>query len=186
MPWQMPSPTSASQAQALRLLAQPKINICSLFGCSARLTRILQVARARSSLVHVDVSRLRGTRTSHGAPTHPRGQRRKQHLIAGIERGQTRNDEVGLSGRCSSLADAASSPRDAAAAASAASAASATSAAASAASATSAAASAASATPGQLFAQPRCLLVEDVERPQADVGDFLLIEGDFGSPYGAL
>jgi hypothetical protein len=116
-----------------------------------------------------------------------------------VEPGQARPRRpasVNVIGKCSSLADAANSPRPtAAAAAASAAAASAASAAApaapaastaSAASATSGAASAtsatASATSGKLFAEPGCsgvLLVEDIERPQADVGDFLLIESDF-------
>jgi len=79
-----------------------------------------------------------------------------------------------------------------AAASAAASAASATAAATSTASTTSAAASAASAATaalGLLFAEPArpgVFLVEDKERPQADVGNFFLIESDFGNPCGVL
>jgi hypothetical protein len=80
------------------------------------------------------------------------------------------------------LADAANAPRPAASATATAAAAAATAAA----SAASAAASASSAAPtpaasGKLFAEPGrsgVLLVEDIECPQADVGDFLFIEGD--------
>jgi len=88
-----------------------------------------------------------------------------------------------------SLADTANSPRQAAAAASAAAAAAAaTAAAAAAASAASAApaasaAAAASAASGKFFPKSGrfgVFLVEDVERPQADVGDFFLTESDLG------
>ena len=86
------------------------------------------------------------------------------------------------------LADTANSPRQTAAAASAAAASAAASAAAAAASAASAAApaaaaAAASAASGKLFAESgrsSVFLVEDVERPQADVGDFFLTESDLG------
>src|SRR5262249_35063086 len=81
-----------------------------------------------------------------------------------------------------SLADAANSPRQAAAAASAAAAATAAAAAAAAASAAPAAA-AASAASGKFFPKSGrfgVFLVEDVERPQADVGDFFLTESDLG------
>jgi hypothetical protein len=85
------------------------------------------------------------------------------------------------------LAEAANSPRRTAAAAAPAAPAAAAASAASAASATASAAPAASAAPtarpGNLFAEPGCsgsLLIEDVERPQADVGDFFLVEGDLG------
>src|SRR6516225_5861988 len=80
-----------------------------------------------------------------------------------------------------SLADTANSPRQAAPAAAAAAAAAAASAA-SAAPAASAAA-AASAASGKLFpksGRPGVFLVEDVERPQADVVDFFLTESDLG------
>jgi len=82
--------------------------------------------------------------------------------------------------QCSALAKAANAPWPAASATAAAASASATASAASAAT----AASSAAATPaasGKLFAEPGrsgVLLVEDIERPQADVGDFLFIEGD--------
>src|SRR5262244_3585011 len=79
------------------------------------------------------------------------------------------------------LADTANSPRQAAAAASAAAAA-ATAAAAAAASAASAAAAAPAAS-GEFFpksGRSGVFLVEDVERPQADVGDFFLTESDLG------
>ena len=77
------------------------------------------------------------------------------------------------------LADTANSPRQTAAAASAAAA----SAAAAAASTASAAPAAAAAASGKFFPESGrsgVFLVEDVERPQADVGDFFLIEGDLG------
>src|SRR6516164_5429884 len=70
------------------------------------------------------------------------------------------------------LADTANSPRQAAAAASAA-----------AASAASAAPAAAAAASGEFFpksGRSGVFLVEDVERPQADVGDFFLTESDLG------
>jgi len=86
-----------------------------------------------------------------------------------------------------SLADTANSPRQAAAAASAAPAAAAAAAAAAASAASAApaasAAAAASAASGKLFpksGRPGVFLVEDVERPQADVGDFFLTESDLG------
>jgi len=82
------------------------------------------------------------------------------------------------------LADTANSPRQAAAAASAAAAsAAAASAAAAAASAASAAPAAAAAASGEFFpksGRSGVFLVEDVERPQADVGDFFLTESDLG------
>src|SRR5215831_4603790 len=74
-----------------------------------------------------------------------------------------------------SLADTANSPRQTAAAASAAAAAAAAAAA--------TAAPAASAAPGKFFPKSRrsgIFLVEDVERPQADVGDFFFTESDLG------
>jgi hypothetical protein len=98
---------------------------------------------------------------------------------------------VNVIGKCSSLADAANSPRPTAAAASAAAAS--TASAASAASATTSAApaasaaSAASATSGKLLAEPGCsrgFLVEDIERRQAHVGDFLLAESDLVRRHG--
>src|SRR5262249_25310217 len=82
------------------------------------------------------------------------------------------------------LADTANSPRQAAAAASAAAAsAAAASAAAAAASAASAAPAAAAAASSKFFpksGRSGVFLVEDVERPQADVGDFFLTESDLG------
>jgi hypothetical protein len=80
------------------------------------------------------------------------------------------------------LADLATSPGQAAAAAASATA-TAPSAAATAASAAASAASAASAPLCNLFPEvgrAGVLLVEDVERPQADVGDFFLIESELG------
>jgi hypothetical protein len=88
-----------------------------------------------------------------------------------------------------SLADTANSPRQTAAAASAAAASAAAASAASAAGAAASAASAASATSaasaasGKPFAKSGrsgVFLVEDVECPQADVGDFFLTESDLG------
>src|SRR6516164_11134882 len=86
-----------------------------------------------------------------------------------------------------SLADTANSPRQAAAAASAAPAAAAAAAAAAASAASAApaasAAAAASAASGKFFpksGRSGVFLVEDVERPQADVGDFFLTESDLG------
>jgi hypothetical protein len=78
-----------------------------------------------------------------------------------------------------SLADTANSPRQATAAASAAAAAAASAAAAAASAAS--AAPAASAASGKFFpksGRSGVFLVEDVERPQADVGDFFLTESD--------
>src|ERR1700675_2992239 len=86
---------------------------------------------------------------------------------------------VNVIGPWSGLARAAGPPRPAAAAAS--YAAAYTASATPAASATSAA-SAASATPGHLYAalgRCRVFLVEEIERRQADVGDFLLAKRDF-------
>src|SRR5262245_12324953 len=83
-----------------------------------------------------------------------------------------------------SLADAANSPRQAATAASAAAAATAAAAAAAAAaSAAPAAPAAAAAASGKFFpksGRSGVFLVEDVERAQADVGDFFLTESDLG------
>jgi hypothetical protein len=83
-----------------------------------------------------------------------------------------------------SLADTANSPRQAAAAASAAAAsAAAAAAAAAAASAASAAPAAAAAASSKFFpksGRSGVFLVEDVERPQADVDDFFLTESDLG------
>src|SRR5215471_14895079 len=83
-----------------------------------------------------------------------------------------------------SLADTANSPRQAAAAASAAAAAAAAAAASAASAAPAAsAAAAASAASGKFFPKSGrfgVFLVEDVERPQADVGDFFLTESDLG------
>ena len=90
------------------------------------------------------------------------------------------------------LADGATAPRQAAAttAATAATAAAtaATSAAASAASAASAAAATSAATAGHLFTErrPEVLLVEDIERAEADVGDLFLGEGEPRSRRGIL
>src|SRR5215813_5557128 len=82
------------------------------------------------------------------------------------------------------LADTANSPRQAAAATSAAAAsAAAAAAAAAAASAASAAPAAAAAASSKFFpksGRSGVFLVEDVERPQADVGDFFLTESDLG------
>jgi hypothetical protein len=86
---------------------------------------------------------------------------------------------VRVVGRCADLAPAATTPgRAAAAAAAAANAASPTASAAAA----PAAAAAAPATPGNFLTDLRCrsvFFVEDVERRQTDVGDFLLTEKDF-------
>ena len=118
--------------------------------------------------------------------------RRKQGTIGRVEPHQPGHDlaSVNVIG-APSLADAANSPRQAAAAASAASAAAAaaacaaaaTASAATSAAAPAAAAAAASAASGKLFAESGrsgVFLVEDVERPQADVGDFFLTESDLG------
>ena len=81
------------------------------------------------------------------------------------------------------LADTANSPRQTAAAASAAAASAAATTAAAAAASAASAAPTASAASGKSFAKSGrsgVFLVEDVERPQADVGDFFLIEGDLG------
>jgi hypothetical protein len=87
---------------------------------------------------------------------------------------------VRVAGRCAVLAPAATTPgRAAASAAATARAASPT---ASAAAAPAAAAAAAPATPGNFLTDLRCrgvFFVEDVERRQTDVGDFLLTEKDF-------
>src|SRR5262249_60072336 len=80
-----------------------------------------------------------------------------------------------------SLADTANSPRQAAAAASAAATSAATAPAAAAAASAASAASAAPAASCKSFPKSRrsgVFLVEDVERPQADVGDFFLTESD--------
>src|SRR5262249_62043383 len=80
-----------------------------------------------------------------------------------------------------SLADRATPPRQAAAAASAAATSAATAAAAAAAASAASAASAAPAASCKSFPKSRrsgVFLVEDVERPQADVGDFFLTESD--------
>jgi hypothetical protein len=89
-----------------------------------------------------------------------------------------------------SLADTANSPRQAAAAASAAAASAAAASAAAAAASAASAAAAASAASGKFFpksGRSGVFLVEDVERPQADVGDFFLTERDLrrgGIPRG--
>ncbi len=86
------------------------------------------------------------------------------------------------------LADGATAPRQAATATAAAAATAATSAAASAASATSAAAAASAATSGHLFTErrPEILLVEDIERAEADIGDLFLGEGEPRARRGIL
>jgi hypothetical protein len=88
--------------------------------------------------------------------------------------------QVSTQSECLGLADGATAPRQAAAATAATTAPAATSAAASAASATSAAAATSAATSGHLFTErrPEVLLVEDIERAEADVGDLLFGEGE--------
>ena len=117
--------------------------------------------------------------------------RRKQGTIGRVEPNQPGHDlaSVNVIG-APSLTDTANAPRQAAAAASAAAAAAAAAACAAAAAASAAtsaaapaAAAAASAASGKLFAESgrsSVFLVENVERAQADVGDFFLIEGDLG------
>jgi len=97
--------------------------------------------------------------------------------------------QVSTQSECPGLADGATAPRQAAAATAATAAATAaTSAAASAASATSAAAATSAATSGHLFTKrrPEVLLVEDIERAEADVGDLLLGEGEPRARRGIL
>src|ERR1700730_14864197 len=80
------------------------------------------------------------------------------------------------------LTPAATSPGQAATAATAAAATASPASSAAAATTAASAAAATSAAPCNLFAEPVCssvFLVEDVERPQADVGDFLFTESDF-------
>lgn len=89
----------------------------------------------------------------------------------------------------SPLAEAAGSPRQTAVAAAASTAPPASAAAAAAASAASAASAAAASASRKLYARLGCsrvFLVEDIERPQTDVGDFFLAESDFMTRYGLL
>jgi hypothetical protein len=112
--------------------------------------------------------------------------RRKQHIIGRVEPGQPGHDiaSVNVIGARSSLAEAATASKRQTAASAAASAAAAAAAAAAATAASAASTSpAASAASGKFFpksGRSGVFLVEDVERPQADVGDFFLTESDLG------
>jgi hypothetical protein len=122
--------------------------------------------------------------------SHPQGQRCNQRIMAGSNLIEPGHDEtIRQRNRTAPelSADAARTPRQAAAAATAAAATTAaTSGAATATSATSAAAATSAAT-GHLLTEPRSagvLLVENEERSQADVGDLLLAEGEPRSRRG--
>ena len=124
--------------------------------------------------------------------SHPQGQRRNQRMMAGSNLIEPGHDETirQRNRKAPQLADAARSPRQAAAATTATTATTAaTSGAATATSAAPAAAATSAAATGHLLTEPRCagiLLVENEERSQADVGDLLLAESKSRARRGIL
>ena len=124
--------------------------------------------------------------------SHPQGQRRNQRMMAGSNLIEPGHDETirQRNRKAPQLADAARSPRQAAAATTATTATTAaTSGAATATSAAPAAAATSAAATGHLLTEPRCagiLLVENEERSQADVGDLLLAESESRARRGIL
>src|SRR5262245_50501717 len=64
----MPWPTIVSQAEAVRLVVQHTTNICSLFGCSARLSRLYGSDASEVGTVDSPPHRLKLAPSSIGYP----------------------------------------------------------------------------------------------------------------------